>query len=59
MSHFHAICHYDYIINIVISLVSFMKKNNAKRDNRVTVASKYFSHNKINEHEERIPIPAK
>ena len=26
MSHFHTICHYDYIINVVINLVSFYQK---------------------------------
>jgi len=59
MSHFHAICHYDYIINIVINLVSFMKKAVQSRDKRMTVASKHFSHSKINEHMELTPIPAK
>lgn len=36
-----------------------MKKAVQSRDNRMTVASKYFSHNKINEHMEQTPIPAK
>ena len=53
MSHFHTICHYDYITNIVINLVSFMKKAMQSRDNRMTVASKHFSHNKIDEHKEK------
>lgn len=59
MSLFHAMFHYNYIINVVITLVSFMKKAVQSRDNRMTVASKYFSHNKINEHMEQTPIPAK
>lgn len=39
MSHFHSICHYDYIINIVINLVIFLKEAMQSGDNRMTVAS--------------------
>lgn len=60
MSHFHTICHYDYIINVVINLVSFYKKKQWKsKDNKMMVASKHSSLNQINEHMKQTPIPGK
>lgn len=64
MSHFYIMCHYDFIINIVISLAIFYEKKTIMQsgENRMKVASKHFSPSKVNDHMEQTqqtPIPGK